>query len=552
MFRRSLSVFNSSQTVGMCSKTIWLSLLCILLMGTVVLFALGTLLWSIGLCKLNEKILDEMQLGLNDHGNYTETTLTWMDPKYEMFFQVFTFSVYNHLDFLKQPNSTPEVLEKGPYVFCEYQQKEVIEIRPDRTRIFYRNFKYYYFDQSRSCQDCFLNDVVTVPNFILQEIWNQTKDQPFAQIVIEGLIGSTNTSAFLTMTVAQLLFDGYEDKLLVALSEQFPEQFKNQSTTVGLFYEQNGKDDGVYEVGTGVNRSDNLGWVYSWNGQTAVNAWYKAEARQVHGYDGQIFRSYFFKDMLGKPDIIKTLFNWPPTLSRSAPPLDIFVGRMCRTVRMEQKRLMTIDNVVSFEYSPSPEMNDIAIQSALGFCNPNATQFFDDPSVQEWGCAPHGLMDMSSCIPGAQFYISQPHFLDSPKQLRRSIYGVRKGSRKEATKLYVDLLTGTPIRAQQTYQLSVGVVNGSLTPLIGLKKLIIPVIWINESANYDQNTRDQVLRSQTALRTIIFGALGLYIGALVLFILFVFLLIKFICALHVVRVGVVNDPLYVKDVSESQ
>ncbi|KAI6204984.1 CD36 family protein [Aphelenchoides besseyi] len=542
----------------MCSRTFWLSSLCMLLIGTVVLFALGTLLWSIGLCKLNEKILDEMQLGLDNHGNYTETTLTWMNPKYEMFFQVYTFSIYNHLDFLKQPNSTPKLLEKGPYVFCEYQQKEVVEMCPDKTRILYRNFKYYYFDQSRSCQDCYLNDVVTVPNFILQEIWNQVKDQPFAQIVIEGLIGSTNTTAFLTMTVAQLLFDGYEDKLLVALSTQFPDQFKNQSTTVSLFYEQNGKDDGVYEVGTGINRSDNLGWVYSWNRQTAVDAWYKAEARQVHGYDGQIFRSYFFKDMFGKPDIIKTLFNWPPTLSRSAPPLDIFASDwilnlvdVFRTVRMEQKRLMTIDDIVAFEYSPSPAMNDIAIQSALGFCNPNATQFFDDSSVQEWGCAPPGLMDMSSCIPGAQFYIGQPHFLGSPKQLRRSVYGVRKASRKEATKLYIDLLTGTPIRAQQTYQLSVGVVNGSLTPLIDLKKLIIPVIWINESANYDQNTRDQVLRAQTVLRTIIFGSLGLYIGALVLLILFIFLLIKFICALHVVRVGVVNDPLYVTDVSES-
>jgi hypothetical protein len=169
---------------------------------------------------------------------------------------------------------------------------------------------------------------VVVPNFVLQSVWEGVKFQPPAiiHLFIEPIINSTNTTAFKKLKVRELLFEGYEDQLLVQLCKQFPDQCKGKPTRIGLFYgvsnwgvritkksfQQNGTASKTYEVDTGIDDLNEISMVRSWNYSTQVNAWYGKEARRVHGRDGQVF---------------------PPIQKWTGDSMDIYVGDICRLVK---------------------------------------------------------------------------------------------------------------------------------------------------------------------------------------------------------------------------
>lgn len=52
---------------------------------------------------------------------------------------------------------------------------------------------------------------------------------------MNGAIQEANVTAFSTVKVRQLLFDGYEDPLLQTIKRKFPAQFGNRTTRVALF-----------------------------------------------------------------------------------------------------------------------------------------------------------------------------------------------------------------------------------------------------------------------------------------------------------------------------
>ncbi|KAI6207210.1 hypothetical protein M3Y99_01863300 [Aphelenchoides fujianensis] len=382
----------------MGSRALWATSVCLLLLLAAVFFIAGTLVMTVGMNKMKEEVLKKIWLGVEANGSYTQTTLDWIDPKYEMLFKVHVFSVVNADDFRAKPNSTPMLVEKGPYTFCERQHKEVVGLAADGTRIFYRNFKWYTFDQSRSCADCFLSDVVV-------EVWQKVKDNFLFQLGVDAAIQKTNTTAFLKMTVGQLLFEGQSNPLLVELCKMDPTTCKDRPTIISLFRDQNGTDDGVYEVGTGINGAADISRVYF-----------------VERPDGNERVNFAERTWTS------ALRQWPPFL-RAGPPVDIFTGRMQRIIRMEEGWPKTIEGITALSLHPSPEMNDVGVQMDEGFCNANGTRFFRDPRVQQPGCAPAGLMDISSVI-DAPFLVGRPHFGGSPSAVRTAVGGVREARKR--------------------------------------------------------------------------------------------------------------------------
>jgi hypothetical protein len=90
--------------------------------------------------------------------------------------------------------------------------------------------------------------------------------------------------------------------------------------------------------------------------------------------------------------------------------------------------------------------------------------FFNDSRIQEPGCAPNGLLDVSSCIRGAtQLYFSQPHFQRCAKELRRNLIGIREARKDEISYIKIEKRTGATVKAQHLMQINLGLVNGNLT-----------------------------------------------------------------------------------------
>uniref|UniRef100_A0A915EI23 Uncharacterized protein n=1 Tax=Ditylenchus dipsaci TaxID=166011 RepID=A0A915EI23_9BILA len=302
----------------------------------------------------------------------------------------------------------------------------------------------------------------------------------------------------------ELLFDGYKDPIVSSICDHFLMRSICASAgipdRVGLLYKQNNTDDGLYEINAGVDSVYNLGKLYSWNNMSVLTntAWYGPQARMINGSDGQLF---------------------PPNLFLTKN-LEIFVGKISRSLEMEQSGYAEVDDLPAFKYIPAKSMNSVAIQRAKGFCNPDSPRFYNDTNVQEEGCAPAGLMDVSSVEPGnPRIYVSQPHFYNSPKELGESIVGIAGASlENDQTFFNIEPLTGVIVSAAGKSQLNVGVIKGNLRAFANMKDLIVPIVWMNESALIDAGTKAQVMRAVSAIHlTFVWGVILIALGASLVF-----------------------------------
>ncbi|KAI6177366.1 Lysosome membrane protein 2 [Aphelenchoides bicaudatus] len=446
--------------------------------GTFLLFILPSI--------IRGQIDQQTHLGFNASGGFTDTTQKWIAPQYKLSMNIYTFSIQNPDDVTA--GKKPIIVEKGP----EVQHKDVT-FTEGNTRVLYKNKHFYYFDQASSCKDCKLDDQVTIPNIVLQKILDYVKDNLIARSIFDVIFKRTGEKAFLTMPVHDLLFDGYKDPLIskwcVDGMKAICDMLKIPDR-IGLFYQRNGTDDGQYEIDTGLNDTSLIGKVYSFNGKKVVNAWYKDYARMVNGTDGQLY---------------------PPGLDRyDSNVFQLFIGQICRTIELEYYGQSSYQSVPVYLYHPARSMNNVDLQRGLGFCNPNSPIYFNNTYIQQKGCLPAGVMDVSSCLPGnPRIYMSQPHFLGSPSALREALVGMREpNSKDDGTEVGIEPSTGAVVFAQQKTQLNLGVTNGRLIALKNLSPQILPIVWFNESASFDPDTRDQLLgvthlRSRTFLAGIV-------------------------------------------------
>ena len=396
-------------------------------------------------------------------------------------------------------------------MFSESQFK-TFNISKDGERVWYRNKHLYFFNQSASCPTCFLNDTVTVPNILLQKLIEYANSSSILRFLIEEAVKIENETAFVTVRVGDLLFDGYKDKLVSAICNKPLAQTICRAVgipeRIGLFYgvcfyfrvidnsnfQQNNTDDGLYEINTGLKDRSLIGKLYSWNNLTRLSnsTWYGPKAREIRGSDGQLFKPFLKKNEIQQ----------------------LFVAQVCRVVDMEVQQESEFHDIGAFEYGPAASMSNMTLQKELGFCNPAAPRFFNDTVIQPDGCSPVGLMDVSSCIQGnARIYISQPFFYNCPAALREAVDGLRRPTEDDRTFVQIQPESGVVMRAIRKSQLNVGVVKGNIHFLSKMSDTVIPLGWLNESAVFDPQTESLISELGTVLKilptiTICCGAIG--------------------------------------------
>uniref|UniRef100_A0A914DUQ4 Uncharacterized protein n=1 Tax=Acrobeloides nanus TaxID=290746 RepID=A0A914DUQ4_9BILA len=489
----------------MLPKKVWKWLHWASLLFGILLIVLGVVILSVAPHIIHEQIDEEAYLGRYPNGTYHKTVLKWISPKYEMFLQIWTFSVANAKQVM-QFGDKPLVIEHGPYTFIEKQNKSWFQFIRNDTRILYRNDRTYFFSQKDSCKSCLLGDKVTVPNILFQKLVDILIDPSTSTITrfaLETLIGVSSETAYITVNVSDLLFDGYKDPLVQKICgkpiiSDICKKF-GVPDRIGLFYGQNGTDDGVYEVNTGLEGIHSIGKVYSWNNMTGTlpkKYWYGDQARMINGSDGQLFT---------------------PNLSPS-DQIQVFSGKICRSVCFEHNTDIELEGIPAYRFSPCTSMNDPLVQRTQGFCNPKSPVYFKNESVQPVGCAPISLMDVSSCMPSSpRIYISQPHFLDAPKEIHDAIQKLAPPTENDRMFVDIEPSSGAPIRANSVSQVNVGLLNGNLSFLKNMSNAIVPLLWLNETAMLDADTHDQLMTLVTAKRIYrIVSSLFLGFGVLLL------------------------------------
>ncbi|KAL6726321.1 hypothetical protein Aduo_008307 [Ancylostoma duodenale] len=459
----------------LCGK---ISLGCSVFIGSIAVI-IGALALTVIDGVINSNVLQRDYLGYEEvNGSRTLNSMTksWLRPAYYMEQQIWMYHVENVAEIIR--GGKPKLSEVGPFTFIEKQWKSYHEFVDNDTRIFYRNEHVYTFNKSLSCPTCFLSRRVVIPNVIFQKLVDFASQGFLQKLAITAILTATGEKPFINVTVQEALFDGYHDPVIDAVCEKpilsmLCDALKIPQR-IGFLYGQNNTDDGLYEVSTGLGAPWNIGKVHTFNNMSIIpeSVWDSTDAREIRGVDGQLF----------------------PPLLEEGKEIEIFAGPICRTVAMRFHERSEFRGIATFRYGFPANIYDPTVPENRGFCNRNNTPAFFNSTVQIPGCLPKGFLDISRCLPGApRIYISQPHFLNAPREVLYSVEGMRSPNEKDdATFLEIEPTSGVPVRAKRRVQINVGITNGDLNILPAMKNIICPTLWMNETVRFDDGTKAQL------------------------------------------------------------
>ncbi|CAB11566.3 Sensory neuron membrane protein 2 [Caenorhabditis elegans] len=468
---------------------------------------------------VNRQVIDQDFLGYTRDENGTEVpnamTKSWLKPLYAMQLNIWMFNVTN-VDGILKRHEKPNLHEIGPFVFDEVQEKVYHRFADNDTRVFYKNQKLYHFNKNASCPTCHLDMKVTIPNIVFQKLIDAADVTIFGvriKFAIESVLKMVSEAPYITVKVSDALFDGYEDPIIDIVCKNKILQFLCETNSlqrrVGFFYGQNGTTDGIYEVDAGVPSPSKIGHLYTWNNMTEMpeGTWDTKYARMINGTDGQLF-----SPMLKRED-----------------RLTIFVPQICRSIQMEYTKDVAVNGVPSWRYAPPLDLYDPALPQNRAFCNKNGMpRYFDNTTVQIENCLPAGLIDLSRCQAGnPRVYLSNPHFYNSPMELWHSVTGLSvPTASNDLTVVDIEPTAGVPTQAKRIMQINVGMVKGSLSVTENTTNVVVPVLWMNETAYFDQGTRDQLINIFNAKHySFIGGVISLSLGLIAWLAVFVVIIV---------------------------
>uniref|UniRef100_A0A158P996 Lysosome membrane protein 2 n=1 Tax=Angiostrongylus cantonensis TaxID=6313 RepID=A0A158P996_ANGCA len=341
------------------------TLACSVLIGSMAVI-IGVVVLTVIEGIVNKTVLSRDYIGFeNFNGSKRLNPMTekWIRPAYFMELQIWMFDLVNEAEVLK--GAKPRVRQLGPFTFIEHQWKSPYQFVKNESRVFYRNNHVYVFNDSLSCPECVLNRRVVIPNVVFQKLVDFALKGFLQRLVVTAALAAVKTeSPFVSTTVEEALFKGYHDPLLDYICghkwlQNLCDAVKIPKN-IGFFYGQNGTDDGLYEVSTGLGDTFGISKVYTYNNMTVM------------------------------PD--------------------------STTVTLEFRGKSEFRDVVAFRYGFPSHIFDPSIAANRGFCNKNNTPTYFNSSIQIPGCLPKGFLDIGRCLPGRPRVQSSIDGMDIPDE----------------------------------------------------------------------------------------------------------------------------------------
>jgi hypothetical protein len=163
------------------------------------------------------------------------------------------------------------------------------------------------------------------------------------------IIDDSESTVFKKNTVRELLFDGYEEILLKAAKEMFPE---TPYTRFGFFYSRNNTStDGTYRMFTGEKGINRLGLLDTWNNQKTNNKWFGKRCQRFDGISAGDFQ--------------------PPYRHPKPKSIDIFMGDFCRPFTLEFAKEVDCQGIKCSRYWASPTLFDYNLPDNQCYCQSN-------------------------------------------------------------------------------------------------------------------------------------------------------------------------------------
>lgn len=237
----------------------------------------------------------------------------WKEPPIPIHLEIHLFNVTN-ADKMKNDfwGTRPQFSELGPYVFIETHKRVNVQWNDNGT-VSYQQVRKWVFSPELSKGS--LNDRITNLNMVVATISYLVRGMgTFVQLAVSALLKAEHESLLTTRTVRELLFDGYEDRVLKLVSKYVHVPF----TRFGWFYGRNGSADwdGEFVIRTGVDSLERLGELTRYNGRPSTGM-FPSPCGDVGGSTGEL---------------------WAPPGPKPAPTVQLFASDACSAFTLELAR----------------------------------------------------------------------------------------------------------------------------------------------------------------------------------------------------------------------
>ena len=313
---------------------------------------------------------------------------------------------------IKDLSTKPNFQQLGPFRFREYPDKTNIKFDDNHFVISYRKLSFYYFEAENSNGS--LSDLCTTVNMVAIGAGNYAKNDGYfkQKFAVSGALATFNQKLHVTKTIAELLFDGYEDGM-IKLSTIF-----NNDTPfdkVGFFVKKNGTDllSGNYTASTGVDDISKLDNIVKYNNLTEF-PYYEGECKKLKGSPGEFF---------------------PPNPS-IAKPVYLFTPDMCRSIPYEYEKDIELNGLKGLRFAAGVRALDNGTIYEENKC------FATDESMAS------GVMNVSICNYGHPMFMSFPHFYGSDPSYLEAVSGLEPVNEKHQA-----FITFEPVRKNQKLSL---------------------------------------------------------------------------------------------------
>lgn len=160
----------------------------------------------------------------------------WKKPNVPLYLDVYFFNWTNSADFLDE-TTKPIFQEIGPYRFREIRDKSHLRFN-DNSTVSYKTFSTFYFDEEGS--NGTLDDEITQLNIVAVGASAQALNVEYVKRKLVSFgISAYEQELVISKTARELLFEGYEDDMLLAGREGIVEGFDFKEIPydkIGWFY----------------------------------------------------------------------------------------------------------------------------------------------------------------------------------------------------------------------------------------------------------------------------------------------------------------------------
>lgn len=407
----------------------------------------------------------------------SSTLDNFKEPPVPIFMQFWLFNVTNAPAVLE--GATPVLQQVGPYTYEEKQVKHNLTFNDEEGTVTYVQNKTFFFRPDLT-PGLALSDKVTTINAVMVGLGNLLEKRPGAlAAMVQVWFDRFHVTPFVTKTVRELLFDGYEEPLLLQLADLTGKP--EHATGKFGFYRKNNTNGGTYTVYTGVRGMEQYQHIARWRGKPNLDFWQPDAAggdtcNMINGTAGSQF---------------------PRPVSRGTL-LRLYVSELCRSIYAEYEKDVRHGALTLYRFVLPPR---------LLANSPENQCYCTDPFT----CRA-SMINVAPCRNGAPVVMSTPHFYQGSAQDVAELQGLAPSAEEHQTYLDVEPNTGVTFRAAKRIQVNMPLRRYADLPAFrGVPDVVVPVLWVNESAVVPLERTHALHRSLTLPFTLVSVAVGVLV-----------------------------------------